>query len=236
MRVLCGRVHKANIKHVSFTLTKNQQKYVNFLKTKQNSIIVATGPAGSGKTMLACKEALDGLMDYKYEKIILTRPTVSVEDEQLGYLPGEIDSKMKPWMDPIFDQMIKHSSKSLIGQYKKDGALEIIPLAYIRGRTFDDSFIIADEMQNATIHQMKTLLTRIGMNTTMVITGDLDQSDNDLLSTSENGLENLCNLIHANNIQDIDEYIFKIELTTDDVMRSEIVKQILKLYANNASN
>jgi phosphate starvation-inducible PhoH-like protein len=200
------------------------------LKTKQGSIIIATGPAGTGKTMLACKEALNGLKEKTYEKIILTRPTVSVEDEQLGYLPGELDSKMKPWIDPIFDQMIKHSSKSLIGQYKKEGALEIIPLAYIRGRTFDDSFIIADEMQNATIHQMKTLLTRIGLNTTMVITGDLNQSDNDLLSTSENGLENLCNLVDKNEVEEIEEYIHQIELTNDDVKRSEIVKQILRLY------
>ncbi len=223
------RILSSSSNFVNISLTKNQKKYVNCLKTKQGSIIIATGPAGTGKTMLACKEALNGLRENAYEKIILTRPTVSVEDEQLGYLPGELDSKMKPWIDPIFDQMIKHSSKSLIGQYKKEGALEIIPLAYIRGRTFDDSFIIADEMQNATIHQMKTLLTRIGLNTTMVITGDLNQSDNDLLSSSENGLENLCNLLDKN---EIEEYIHKIELTNDDVKRSEIVKQILRLYEN----
>jgi phosphate starvation-inducible PhoH-like protein len=227
MKIICGSTNLINI-----SLTKNQQKYVNYLKTKPGSVIIATGPAGSGKTMLACKEALTGLKDHSYDKIILTRPTVSVEDEQLGYLPGELDSKMKPWIDPIFDQMIKHSSKSLVGQYKKEGLLEIIPLAYIRGRTFDDSFIIADEMQNATIHQMKTLLTRIGLNTTMVITGDLDQSDNDLISSSENGLENLCNMLHTNEIKEIEEYIYKVELTNDDVMRSEIVKQILKLYSN----
>jgi phosphate starvation-inducible PhoH-like protein len=227
MKIICGSTNLINI-----SLTKNQQKYVNFLKTKPGSVIIATGPAGSGKTMLACKEALNGLRDHSYDKIILTRPTVSVEDEQLGYLPGELDSKMKPWIDPIFDQMIKHSSKSLVGQYKKEGLLEIIPLAYIRGRTFDDSFIIADEMQNATIHQMKTLLTRIGLNTTMVITGDLDQSDNDLISSSENGLENLCNMLHTNEIKEIEEYIYKVELTNEDVMRSEIVKQILKLYSN----
>lgn len=226
------RILSSSSNLVNISLTKNQQKYVNYLKTKPGSVIIATGPAGSGKTMLACKEALTGLKDHSYNKIILTRPTVSVEDEQLGYLPGELDSKMKPWIDPIFDQMIKHSSKSLIGQYKKDGLLEIIPLAYIRGRTFDDSFIIADEMQNATIHQMKTLLTRIGLNTTMVITGDLDQSDNDLISSSENGLENLCNMLHTNEIKEIEEYIYKVELTNEDVMRSEIVKQILKLYSN----
>lgn len=225
------RILSSSSNLVNISLTKNQQKYVNYLKTKPGSVIIATGPAGSGKTMLACKEALTGLKDHSYDKIILTRPTVSVEDEQLGYLPGELDSKMKPWIDPIFDQMIKHSSKSLIGQYKKDGLLEIIPLAYIRGRTFDDSFIIADEMQNATIHQMKTLLTRIGLNTTMVITGDLDQSDNDLISSSENGLENLCNMLHTNEIKEIEEYIYKVELTNEDVMRSEIVKQILKLYS-----
>ena len=227
MKIICGSTNLVNI-----SLTKNQQKYVNYLKTKPGSLIIATGPAGSGKTMLACKEALNGLRDHSYDKIILTRPTVSVDDEQLGYLPGELDSKMKPWIDPIFDQMIKHSSKSLVGQYKKEGLLEIIPLAYIRGRTFDDSFIIADEMQNATIHQMKTLLTRIGLNTTMVITGDLDQSDTDLISSSENGLENLCNMLHTNEIKEIEEYIYKVELTNEDVMRSEIVKQILKLYSN----
>jgi phosphate starvation-inducible protein PhoH and related proteins len=232
MRIFCVKPSKVNMNESVLKLTKNQNKYVDLLKNSPGSIIIATGPAGSGKTMLACKEALSGIKDSKYDKIILTRPTVSVEDEQLGYLPGEMDSKMKPWMDPIFDQMIKNANKSLIGQYKKDGLLEIIPLAYIRGRTFDDSFIIADEMQNATIHQMKTLLTRIGMNTTMVITGDLDQSDNDLLSTSENGLENLCNILDKNEIKEIDEYIYRINLTHDDVMRSEIVKQILRLYEN----
>lgn len=227
MMIICSSNESMKI-----ALTKNQKKYVNHLRNNPGSIIIATGPAGCGKTMLACKEALSGLRDHSYDKIILTRPTVSVEDEQLGYLPGELDSKMKPWIDPIFDQMIKHSSKSLVGQYKKEGLLEIIPLAYIRGRTFDDSFIIADEMQNATIHQMKTLLTRIGLNTTMVITGDLDQSDNDLISTSENGLENLCNLLEKNEITEINEYMHKIELTHDDIKRSEIVKQILRLYKN----
>ena len=147
MLIVCGPS-----KHIF--IKKNQAEYVDFLQ-KKTPVVIASGPAGTGKTMFACKYAIESLVGRKYDKLIITRPTVPV-GEEMGFLPGDIDDKMKPWMIPIYDQLEHFSNRSLLGKYFKENTIEIVPFAYIRGRTFDNTLIIADEMQNSTHHQMYT--------------------------------------------------------------------------------
>jgi phosphate starvation-inducible PhoH-like protein len=149
---------------------------LDYLNNKKNDLIVAVGPAGSGKTMFACLKAMESLRKNDVNKIILTRPVVPVE-EDIGFLPGNIVKKMDPWTRPIFDLFLEYYSQNEITQMINNGIIEISPLAYMRGRTFKNAFIIADEMQNSSPNQMMMLTTRIGTNSRMVITGDLDQSD-----------------------------------------------------------
>lgn len=201
----------------------NSKLYSKYLKCVKTPVVISTGPAGTGKTMFACKHSLEHLVDKNYEKMIITRPNVSV-DEDLGYLPGEIMNKMYPWLIPMYDQLEKFSNKALIGKYLKEGTIEVAPLGFIRGRTFENTIVLADEMQNSTPNQMITLLTRIGENSKLIITGDLDQCD---IFPAKNGLEDLIQKININ--ESIDE-IKTITFTEDDIKRSEIVKKILGMY------
>jgi|TARA_B110000261_G_scaffold52600_1_gene62128 phosphate starvation-inducible PhoH-like protein len=220
MLIVCGPS-----KHIF--IKKNQAEYVDFLQ-KKTPVVIASGPAGTGKTMFACKYAIESLVGRKYDKLIITRPTVPV-GEEMGFLPGDIDDKMKPWMIPIYDQLEHFSNRSLLGKYFKENTIEIVPFAYIRGRTFDNTLIIADEMQNSTHHQMYTFLTRIGQNSKAILTGDLNQCDIPNAS-NENGLNQLLDLYH--NCDNIDnDFIKHIEFDDDDVHRSEIVKYILDMYS-----
>ena len=169
-------------------------------------ILVLTGPAGSGKTLYSCRMAIEKLQLNQISKIVLTRPVVGVE-EDLGYLPGTLEEKMNPWVKPMLE-------------YIKKTQVEVVPLAYMRGRTFKHSFIIADEMQNSTKNQMKMMLTRLGENSNMIITGDLDQSD--LLTV--NGLGDL---VHRLNGRELD-YIKNIHIA--DVHRHPAISEVLKMY------
>jgi phosphate starvation-inducible PhoH-like protein len=155
---------------------KNQQKYVDALQNKNTSMVVNIGPAGTGKTLFACHAAIQELRRGNIQKIILTRPVVSV-DEEIGFLPGNLVTKMDPWTRPIFDILLEFYSQTDIDTMIRNGVIEISPLAFMRGRTFKRAFIIADEMQNSSPNQMLMLITRIGMESKMVITGDLNQSD-----------------------------------------------------------
>ena len=155
----------------------NQCRYVDFLKDPSVSIVVGVGPAGCGKTLFACHTAIQELKYGNIEKIVMTRPLVSVDKEDLGFLPGTIVNKMDPWTRPIFDIFSEFYSQNEIEYMIKTGVIEISPLAYMRGRTFKYSFIIADEMQNSSPNQMLMMTTRIGEGSKMVITGDLKQSD-----------------------------------------------------------
>jgi phosphate starvation-inducible PhoH-like protein len=207
--------------------TLNVKKYMKNLYSKDTSVIVSTGPAGSGKTMLACKYSIEQLQKSKYKKLVITRPNVSVE-EDLGYLPGDIHGKMYPWLIPLYDQIIKFSDKRTLDNYLSMNTIEIAPLGFLRGRTFDNSIIIADEMQNSTPSQMKTLLTRIGSNSKLLINGDLNQCD--LQAHQFNGLQDLINKCHAHEEKFEENGISITEFIDDDVFRSEIVKYILKIY------
>ena len=163
--------------------TENQKKYIDLIKEK--SLVVALGPAGSGKTLLACVSAIEMLQKGEIKKIILTRPMITVEDEEVGFLPGDLITKMNPWTKPMLDIFSEYYTMQDIMAMIQSEKIEVCPLAFMRGRTFHDSFIIADEMQNSSPTQILMLSTRIGEKSKMVIMGDLNQSDN---KTKKNGL------------------------------------------------
>jgi phosphate starvation-inducible PhoH-like protein len=207
--------------------TKNQEKYIDYLNDNEKKLIIAVGPAGTGKTLFACLKAISQLKNGEINKLIITRPVVTVE-EDLGFLPGNIVKKMDPWTRPIFDLFLEFFSKTELDNFIYNNKIEISPLAYMRGRTFKNSFIIADEMQNSSPNQMKMLTTRIGINSKMVITGDLNQSD----IKTENGLYDLINKIkiYIDVVDESNDLIKIIDFEKQDIERSEIVKKIIDIY------
>ena len=205
--------------------TPNQELYTKYLNNANTTIVLGIGPAGCGKTLFACITALDKLKKGKIEKIILTRPIVPVEEEEIGFLPGNLINKMDPWTRPIFDIILEHYQQHELTMMLKNNIIEVSPLAFMRGRTFKNSFIIADEMQNSTPNQMLMLVSRIGTNSKMVITGDLEQSDRQ----ENNGLKDLMYKLREPKNQHIEE-IKMIEMENKDIERSPIVKIILDIY------
>lgn len=203
----------------------NQETYLLKLNDPNKMIVFAIGPAGTGKTMLAVQWAVDQLKYGTAEKIIITRPAVSV-DEQHGFLPGDLNQKMEPWTKPIFDVLAENFNAREIENLVKEGVIETSPLAYMRGRTFKNSVIVADEMQNATPSQMKMLLTRLGHGSKMVVTGDLQQADR----PSTNGLLQFLDLF--NNIHN-HRYVDLVKFEIEDVERHEAVKEILTIYGDD---
>jgi phosphate starvation-inducible PhoH-like protein len=207
--------------------TKNQKTYVNCLQDPQTKIVLGVGPAGSGKTLFACNVAVEELKKGAIQKIILTRPAVTVEEE-LGYLPGTILKKMDPWTRPLFDILLEFYSQKDIDSMLHGGTIEISPLAYMRGRTFKRAFIIADEMQNSSPNQMVMLTTRIGEQSKMVITGDLFQSDRG----PNNGLADFLQKLKKFDaeIATKEPAIRYVELENEDIQRSPIVSKIVNIY------
>ena len=201
----------------------NQQQYVNYLKDTNISILLGVGPAGTGKTLFACNEAVQELKSGSIQKIVLTRPIVSV-DEELGFLPGSLIKKMDPWTRPIFDILLEYYSQRDVDLMMSNGVIEISPLAYMRGRTFKNSFIIADEMQNSSPSQMLMLTTRLGDLSKMVITGDLKQSDRMV----SNGLADLIQKMKS--YPETSDSIKMVQMDVQDVQRSAAVTQILDIY------
>tara|TARA_R110000782_G_scaffold165555_1_gene257459 strand:- start:114 stop:848 length:735 start_codon:yes stop_codon:yes gene_type:complete len=168
---------------IKFKLTLNEEQKEAKSKILENTITMLAGKAGSGKTLLAVQVALDGLIRRHYEKIIITRPTVS--KEEIGFLPGDLREKMDPWIQPIYQNMFALYNKAKVEKFIEDGKIEIVPLAFMRGRTFLDSCIIVDEAQNVTHEQMEMIATRIGLRSKMIICGDDHQVD--LKSKRESG-------------------------------------------------
>ena len=199
---------------MNFPKTSGQCKYMLALRS-QKPIIIGTGPAGSGKTMLACQIAIENIHKYSRSRVILTRQIVAA-DEDMGYLPGDLFQKMEPWTKPMYDIFEKHLTHNQMDRY-----IVIEPLGYMRGRTFDDTIIIADEMQNSTPNQMKMLLTRVGEGTRLIVTGDMEQSD----LGPENGLTDL---IYKMQCVDL-EYMKHIEMEDDDIVRHPAVNEVLKV-------
>jgi len=200
----------------------NQKLYLSKLYAEHTSIVLAIGPAGTGKTMLAVQYGIKLFQEGKVDRIVVTRPAVSV-DEDLGFLPGDLNEKMAPWTRPIFDVLGEYYQKKEIASMLEEGTIEISPLAYMRGRTFKNAYIVADEMQNATVNQMKMLLTRLGEGSKMVVTGDLAQADR----LSDNGLIDFCNLIEK---QEYLEHIDIIKFEAHDIERHNAVKEVLAVY------
>lgn len=213
----------------------NQEQYVKYLNDYKTKVVFAVGPAGTGKTMFACNTAIRELKSGNINKIVLTRPVVPVE-EDIGFLPGNINKKMDPWTRPIFDIFLEFFSQKDIDLMVYNNIIEIAPLAYMRGRTFKKSFIIADEMQNSSPNQMLMLTTRIGENSKMVITGDLKQSDKGQYS----GLSDFINkyklyerAVKARQNSTCSFYspsIRIVELNNTDIERSPVVVNILDIY------
>jgi phosphate starvation-inducible PhoH-like protein len=205
----------------------NQQKYLQAIENENTKLVIANGPAGTGKTLFACISAIELLKNNNIDKIILTRPLVTVEEE-IGFLPGNINQKMDPWTKPIIDIFSEYYKQLEIDNMIYNNIIEIIPLGYMRGRTFKNSYIIADEMQNSTPNQMKMITTRIGENSKMIITGDLNQSD----LKEKNGLDDLIkkyeNYIINNKLDDL---IKIINLENTDIERSQIVKILTNIYS-----
>jgi phosphate starvation-inducible PhoH-like protein len=200
----------------------NQKLYLSKLYAEHTSIVLAIGPAGTGKTMLAVQYGVKLFQEGKVDKIVVTRPAVSV-DEDLGFLPGDLNEKMAPWTRPIFDVLGEYYQTKEIAKMLEEGVIEISPLAYMRGRTFKNAYIVADEMQNATINQMKMLLTRLGEGSKMVVTGDLAQADR----LSDNGLIDFCKLLEQ---KEYLEHIDIIQFEAKDIERHNAVKEVLAVY------
>ena len=204
-------------------LTPMQTIYTSLLRDPQKSLIVCVGPAGTGKTSVVCRHAMEQLKERNIERLVITKPLVAVEGEDMGYLPGNIRSKMSPWIESYMDLFKEYYTANQIEDLLKKETIRLSPLAYCRGLTFTNSLVICDEAQNTSPAQMKMLLTRIGASCKMVVLGDLDQQDR----VGESGLSDFLERyerVHEN------PEVAIVKLNDHDVCRSEVVKFILSMY------
>jgi len=200
-----------------------QEAYVEALLDKR--MVFAVGPAGTGKTLLAVLRAIKALREHEVTRIIITRPAVSV-DEKHGFLPGDLNAKMEPWTRPIFDVFEEYYGVVETKKMLEDGTIEIAPLGFMRGRTFKNAYIIADEMQNATPDQTKMLLTRIGENSCMVLTGDLRQHDRGF---DQNGLKDFLDRLAQRNMHSMAVCLF----SRQHIERDPLVGDVLDVYGES---
>lgn len=205
--------------------TLGQKNYVDAIQ--HNTIVMGVGPAGTGKTYLAVAMAVKAFKAHEVAKIILTRPAVEA-GEKLGFLPGDMQEKVDPYLRPLYDALFEMLGAENFQKHMEKGSIEVAPLAYMRGRTLDDAFIILDEAQNTTHEQIKMFLTRLGFNSKIVVTGDITQID--LPDKSRSGLIEAMNVLQ--NIQDIDI----IKFTEKDVVRHRLVQEIIKAYEKYNDN
>lgn len=223
LRVIQGGVQRNRQSTVNIVPRNfNQDKLLGLLENSKVNIVFAIGPAGTGKTLISTLAGIKGLKGGDIDKFVVTRPAVSV-DEQHGFLPGTLQEKMAPWTRPVFDLFEEYYTPDQIEYMLSDNKVEISPLAYMRGRTFKNSYIIADEMQNATDNQMKMLLTRIGEGSKLVVTGDLAQHDRGYES---NGLK-----LFIERLQRIaSDRIKVVEFANTDIERHPVVDEVLEIY------
>ncbi|MFL2948176.1 MAG: PhoH family protein [Nitrospinales bacterium] len=209
-----------------FITPKGPSQYKFIQSIKAADIVLSIGPAGTGKTFLAVAMAVEGLLKRRFKKIVLVRPAVEA-GEKLGFLPGDIAEKIHPYLMPLYDALNHMMEENQVRHLIEDGAIEIAPLAYMRGRTLSDAFIILDEAQNATKEQMKMFLTRLGFRSKMVVTGDITQID--LFHKRDSGLVQVKTLLKQV------EGIKFIYFSEKDVVRHELVKKIIKAYDESDS-
>lgn len=216
------RVNKRPVQLIPKSL--NQEKYIIALLDENTDIVVVSGPAGTGKTYLAILAAVKALRAGECNRIVLTRPAVAVEDEEHGFLPGDLNEKLAPWVRPMVDILHEYYSVKELAEMLADQVIEFSPLGFMRGRTFKNSIIILDEGQNAKPGQLKMLMTRIGQNSKIILTGDTDQTDQ---KKADNGLLDLINRLSNRPTQGITTCAFEVK----DVQRHHIIEQVLKLYS-----
>ena len=192
--------HK-NKKQIVKILPRNiaQEEYLTYLSNPNKRIIFAIGSAGTGKTLMAVLQAIKQYKEGTTDKIIICRPSITVDDEKFGFLPGDLNQKLEPWTKPIFDIFEEYYNKAEIQKMVLEGDIEVCPFAFLRGRTLKNAIIIADESQNTSVEQMKVLLTRIGENTRVIITGDMNQTDR----RGENGLEDFIRRLEGTNTRNL---------------------------------
>ena len=200
-----------------------QERLILSLFDAETHITIAVGPAGTGKTYLAVQAAIQALRTGQVDRIVLTRPAVGVDDEKHGFLLGDLNQKMEPWTRPLLDVLHEYYSPKDVAQMLADQVIEISPLAFMRGRTFKSAYIIADEMQNATPSQMKMLLTRIGVGSKIVVTGDIEQTDR---TTVNNGLIDIAARLEHASAQGLQV----CRLGAKDVQRHPIIATVLEIY------
>ena len=205
--------------------TRNQEKLVLALQDDSQHIVVTAGPAGTGKTFLAMLAAVKAFRNGDVDRIVLTRPAVGVEGEEHGFLPGDLNQKMDPWVRPLTDILREYYRQPDIAAMIAEQTIEIAPLGFMRGRTFKNCYIIADEMQNATPNQCKMLMTRIGENSKIDITGDIEQADR---IKGNNGLADLCERLGEGGVKGI----AVCDLDDRDIQRHKIISSVLNLYAD----
>ena len=219
------RVPKVNKKPVVLVpKSLNQEKYIIALLDQDTDIVVVSGPAGTGKTYLAILAAVKALRAGECNRIVLTRPAVAVEDEDHGFLPGDLNEKLAPWVRPMVDILHEYYTVKELTEMMAEQTIEFSPLGFMRGRTFKDSIIILDEGQNAKPGQLKMLMTRIGQNSKIIITGDTDQTDQ---KKADNGLLDLVNRLDKRPVHGITACEFEVK----DVQRHRIIGEVLKLYS-----
>lgn len=203
-----------------------QENMITALNDEQTNIVFAIGPAGCGKTLLATLHAIKMLKAGQVQKIVITRPNVAVDDKDIGYLPGDILKKMTPWMMPVLDVFAEYYSQDDIRYMLEENIIEMVPIAFIRGRTFKHSIVLVDEAQGTTQNSMMSILTRIGEGSKMIVTGDLAQSDRG----QENGLRDF-----LDRFEDSD-HIEVIRFKRGDVERHPVVKEVLNIYKDLPQN
>ena len=205
--------------------SRNQERLVLALQSVDQHIVVTAGPAGTGKTYLAMLAAVKAFRAGEVDRIVLTRPAVGVDDEKHGFLPGDLNQKMDPWIRPLTDILREYYRQPDIQAMIEEQKIEIAPLAFMRGRTFKNAYIVADEMQNATPAQCKMLMTRIGENSKIVITGDVEQADR---TRANNGLADLSRRLKEGGVKGI----AVCDLDNRDIQRHKIIDSVLNLYAD----
>lgn len=207
--------------------TLKQEEYIDLLTDFTKTIVFATGPAGTGKTMLAVMAGIKAYKERTVDRIVITRPAIGVDDEQHGFLPGDLNAKMEPWTRPIMDVVMEYYTTRDVANMLEEQTIEIAPLAYMRGRNFKRSWIIFDEAQNATTNQMKMVLTRLSEGSKLVVTGDLNQQDRKF--KNDNGLRDFLDRLRDTGSQ----AIASVDFGRRDVQRHPTVSEVLKLYGED---